>query len=178
MSISKSVSVVVRPKRQVTLPRELCEKLKIGVGDVLEFSLKDSAPVAKPKKAAALEALRRIQEAFKRSGIVVSQLVLEEVLDVLENRMPAALSDFREVMLNSLPEVIESPAGEEIKRWGNVINIRDAPILASAVAARPDCLVAGDRHFFAPRVARESGLRIVTPSRFLEALKRRRDRAG
>ena len=70
----KTIDVVLRPKRQVTLPREVCERLGIGPGDMLELSVEGSTLVARPKKAVALEALREIREAFKRSGITEEEL--------------------------------------------------------------------------------------------------------
>ena len=70
----KMIDVVLRPKRQVTLPKEVCERLGIGPGDMLELSVEGSTLVAKPKKAVALEALREIREAFKRSGITEEEL--------------------------------------------------------------------------------------------------------
>ncbi|MDO9333963.1 MAG: AbrB/MazE/SpoVT family DNA-binding domain-containing protein [Dehalococcoidales bacterium] len=68
------MEVVVRPKRQVTLPKEICRQLKITPGDTLEISLEDSKLVARPKKKIALEALSEIQQAFKRSGITEEEL--------------------------------------------------------------------------------------------------------
>ena len=68
------INVVVRPKRQVTLPREICEQLGISPGDKLELVLEGDALVAKPKKTIALEALREIREAFKRSGVTEAEL--------------------------------------------------------------------------------------------------------
>jgi bifunctional DNA-binding transcriptional regulator/antitoxin component of YhaV-PrlF toxin-antitoxin module len=70
----KVVNVVLRHKRQITLPREVCEQLGIDIGDMLELALEGSALVAKPKKVAALDALREIQEAFERSGIAGDEL--------------------------------------------------------------------------------------------------------
>lgn len=70
----KKMTVVVRPKRQITLPREICEGLGIGPGDTLELALDDSTLVAKPRKTVALEALREIQQAFERSGISEEEL--------------------------------------------------------------------------------------------------------
>lgn len=70
----KLVDVVLRPRRQLTLPKEVCEQLGIGPGDMLELTLEGSVLVAKPKKATALEALREIREAFRRSGITVEEL--------------------------------------------------------------------------------------------------------
>ncbi|MFA4836324.1 MAG: AbrB/MazE/SpoVT family DNA-binding domain-containing protein [Dehalococcoidia bacterium] len=69
MTAKRMIDVILRPKRQVTLPREICDQLGIGPGDILELVVEGSALVAKPKKAASLEALREIREAFKRSGV-------------------------------------------------------------------------------------------------------------
>lgn len=74
MAEKKPIDVVVRPKRQITLPKGVCEQLGIRPGDMLELSLEDSALVAKPKKVAALEALREIREAFERSGVTEDEL--------------------------------------------------------------------------------------------------------
>ena len=75
MAEEKVVDVIVRPKRQVTIPRRICEQLGIGPGDMLELAMEGSALLVRPKKAAALEALREIREAFKRSGITEEELL-------------------------------------------------------------------------------------------------------
>ena len=67
----------LRPRRQLTLPREICEKLGIRPGDKLELSVEDSRLVVTPKKVLALNALREIQEAFQRSGITEEELLEE-----------------------------------------------------------------------------------------------------
>lgn len=74
MAEEKEIDVVLRPKRQITLPKEVCEQLGIGPGDMLELAVKGSILVAKPKKEVALEALREIREAFKRSGVAEEEL--------------------------------------------------------------------------------------------------------
>lgn len=70
----KMKDVVLRPKRQLTLPKAVCEELGITPGDVLELALEGSTLVARPKKAVALDALREIREAFHRSGITEEEL--------------------------------------------------------------------------------------------------------
>ncbi|MBM3131906.1 MAG: AbrB/MazE/SpoVT family DNA-binding domain-containing protein [Chloroflexi bacterium] len=75
MPSAKAAQVVVRPKRQVTLPKEICDELDIGPGDVLELAVEGSDLVAKPKKSTALRALQEIREAFKRSGISEEELL-------------------------------------------------------------------------------------------------------
>ncbi len=68
------VDAVLRPKRQLTLPRRVCEQLDISTGDVLELSLEGDTLVARPRKKAALEALKEIRQAFERSGITEEEL--------------------------------------------------------------------------------------------------------
>ncbi len=70
----RKVDAILRPKRQLTLPRGVCEQLGISTGDVLELSLEGDTLVARPRKKAALEALREIRQAFERSGITEEEL--------------------------------------------------------------------------------------------------------
>lgn len=74
MAEKKTIDVIIRPKRQITIPKEVCEQMGIDTGDMLELALEDSVLVAKPKKTVALEALQEIREAFKRSGITEEEL--------------------------------------------------------------------------------------------------------
>jgi len=74
MTEKKVADVVLRPKRQVTLPKEICDRLGIGPGDVLELTVEESAIIARPRKMVALEALKEIQQAFQRSGITEEEL--------------------------------------------------------------------------------------------------------
>lgn len=74
MTEKKVAGVVLRPKRQVTLPKQICDQLGIEPGDVLEFTVEDSTIIARPRKLVALEALKEIQRAFQRSGITEKEL--------------------------------------------------------------------------------------------------------
>ena len=69
-----TIDVTVRPKRQITLPTDICQRLGIVPGDKLELVIEGNTLIARPKKAIALEALREIREAFKRSGITEEAL--------------------------------------------------------------------------------------------------------
>jgi len=75
MSSGKLMDAVLRPKRQITIPKEICEQLGVDQGDVLELTVNNSIMIAKPKKNIALDALREIQNAFKRSGITEEELL-------------------------------------------------------------------------------------------------------
>ena len=74
MTQKRGTDVVLRPKRQITLPKEICDRLGINAGDVLEVTVEDSTLVARPRKKVALEALKEIQDAFRRSGIREEEL--------------------------------------------------------------------------------------------------------
>ena len=74
MKEKKPADVVLRPKRQVTLPREVCDQLGIQPGDILEVTVEGCTLIARPRKAVALDALKEIQQAFERSGITEQEL--------------------------------------------------------------------------------------------------------
>ena len=72
--MAKTIDIVVRPKRQVTIPREICEQLGIRSGDRLELFVEGDRLIARPRKAVALEALHEIRETFERYGITEEEL--------------------------------------------------------------------------------------------------------
>ena len=74
MEKKEIIDVVVRPKRQITLPREVCKQLGISPGDKLELVAEGDQLIARPKKMLALEALHEIRETFERYGITEEEL--------------------------------------------------------------------------------------------------------
>ncbi len=74
MKEKKPAAVLLRPKRQVTLPRSVCDQLGIQPGDALEVTVENCALIARPRKTLALEALREIQRAFESSDLSEEEL--------------------------------------------------------------------------------------------------------
>ena len=106
-----------------------------------------------------------------RLRVVISQQVLEEVVRTVKEKLPHALPALRRLLVSIPPEIRNDPSPEEVARWAEVIQIEDASILAAAVAAQPDYLVTGDKHFFENLgIEEKSGLNVVTPAQFLECL--------
>ncbi|MBU1670698.1 MAG: AbrB/MazE/SpoVT family DNA-binding domain-containing protein [Actinobacteria bacterium] len=68
---------VLRPKRQITIPKEVCDALDIRPGDTLELFVEESVLKMTPRKARALDALEEIRSAFERSGISEEGLLEE-----------------------------------------------------------------------------------------------------
>ena len=105
--------------------------------------------------------------------LVVSRQVLDEMERNLRKKLPAALPVFAELMAAINPEVVPDPSPEEVIRWQSVIEPKDAPILAAAVAAAPDRFLTLDvKDFIEPvYVAEKSELRIETPAEFVQAIR-------
>ncbi len=65
---------VLRPRRQITLPRDVCQRLGIDIGDQVDLSVEGGRLVATPSKKLALDALAEIRNAFARSGLTEEEL--------------------------------------------------------------------------------------------------------
>ncbi|RJP34461.1 MAG: AbrB/MazE/SpoVT family DNA-binding domain-containing protein [Actinobacteria bacterium] len=75
MSQGLGGEATLRPKRQLTLPAEICAALDIEPGDLLELSVEGRVLTARPKKAKAMDALQEIRDSFERSGITEAELL-------------------------------------------------------------------------------------------------------
>ena len=69
------------------------------------------------------------------------------------------------------PEVVPFPNQAEVRAGRHLIrHAADVPVLLSAIASRPDWLIAHNTKHFTPAVARRTGLRIATPVEFFRVL--------
>jgi len=75
--MSKKISneIIIRDKRQVTLPRKLCEQLGVEPGDRLSMYVEGDKLVAKPKKSVALNALQELRRIFQTSDVTEKDLL-------------------------------------------------------------------------------------------------------
>lgn len=65
---------VLRLRRQLTLPARVCEALGLEPGDRLDLALTEDGILLRPKKNAALRALKEIRRAFAEAGITEEEL--------------------------------------------------------------------------------------------------------
>ena len=101
--------------------------------------------------------------------VVISQQVLEEVVQTVKEKLPEALSSLRKLLISVTPEIVEAPPSREVARWSKIVSLEDASILAAAVLAKPDYLVTGDKDLLRnSSSAEKSGLAIVSPAQFLK----------
>jgi AbrB family looped-hinge helix DNA binding protein len=69
------VNAVLRDRRQVTIPRAVCEELGIRPGDRLELRVEDGTLIVRPGRVAALEALEELRRAIAESGVTEEELL-------------------------------------------------------------------------------------------------------
>jgi AbrB family looped-hinge helix DNA binding protein len=67
--------IIIRDKRQITLPRKVCEQLGIEPGDRLSLYVEGDKLVAKPKKSVALNALQELHRIFQASDVTEKELL-------------------------------------------------------------------------------------------------------
>jgi predicted nucleic acid-binding protein len=65
-------------------------------------------------------------------------------------------------------EVVNDPPADASSAWEPLIEAKDAPILAAALAARADRLVTLNSKHFTPTVAARAGIVIQTPAAFIQ----------
>ena len=73
-SAESSKELTLRPKRQLTLPKDICQQLGLKVGDNLNVTVEGDHLVARPVRNAALDALREIRQIFKESKVTEEEL--------------------------------------------------------------------------------------------------------
>jgi AbrB family looped-hinge helix DNA binding protein len=68
-------TVVIRPRRQITLPRDVCEALGVKPGDRLVLVLEEGRLVVRAEKQAALGALESLRRGFAETGLPLEELL-------------------------------------------------------------------------------------------------------
>lgn len=70
----QTYTIDIRPRRQITFPKSILEKLGIGVGDSFVAEAKDATIILKPRKQAFLDLLKEMERIVKESGIPEAEL--------------------------------------------------------------------------------------------------------
>ena len=100
---------------------------------------------------------------------VTGQFNIVEIERNLKKKMPEVLPRYREYLPLLNLEIIPLPAAREIAELKGRVAEKDLPVLASAMRAKADFLVTGDRKDFAKaRRMRKDPPRVVSPAELLE----------
>jgi len=98
---------------------------------------------------------------------VISPQIIEEAERNISTKFPKLGIAWPSFLLIP-PEITPSPNVREVRRAYRILSTSDAPILASAIKAKPDALVTWDiRDFVRDRVRRAVSFPILIPGEFL-----------
>lgn len=105
-------------------------------------------------------------------GLVISQLVLEEVRRNLQSKVPEVIAELDFLRDAVLFELVQ-PERNEVVAARQYCDAKDAPIVAAAKTADVDYLVSLDRRHLVgvPEVSAGSGLNIVVPADLLQVIR-------
>ena len=103
--------------------------------------------------------------------LVVSRQVLDEAERNIRRKLPRALGNFAEQLSYLRLTIAADPPEEEIARWEDIIEAKDAPLLAAAVLAGVERLLTLNTRDFTPQVGAHCGVTIQTPRAFIAELR-------
>ncbi len=105
--------------------------------------------------------------------MVISRQVLVEADRNFSAKLPGLVTQFREFIKNLAPMMVGDPPAIAVERAANLIERKDAAILAAAVEAKVDYLITLDKkHFLKKRVQHSTSIEICTPADFLRIFER------
>ena len=119
---------------------------------------------------------RLIRESlFKNYTLLISDYVLEECIRILKTKFPEKTYILPIMLENFGFKMTKDPSEKEVEKLIDIIDFKDAPILAAVIKYKTDYLITLDKkHFLNQKVlefARDKKISILTPKEFLEMLK-------
>ena len=107
------------------------------------------------------------------ASAVCSRLVLREAERNIRTKLSSdSLLSFFQTIGKLKLALVNPPSESEVMRMSQIIDPRDAHVLASALAARVDALLTLDRKHFFTQAVLQGGLpfKIMTPGDFIQAM--------
>ncbi len=115
----------------------------------------------------------RVLEKKPSTKIVISELVLEEIVTNIREKIPEALSFIIAYMDSIKPIVVKNPKQPMKKEYNMLAHKKDLFILVSAVEYQCGYFITGNvKDFRIEKIKEKFGLHIVKPSQFLQLLNR------
>jgi predicted nucleic acid-binding protein len=99
--------------------------------------------------------------------LIVCPQILDEAERNLRQKLPRALPVFTEIMAILDLEIVPDPPLTAYQRWLNIIEAKDAPILAAAAQSGADRFLTLNTKDFTAEVATQTDLLIQTPGQFI-----------
>lgn len=103
--------------------------------------------------------------------VLVSRYVLTESERNLRKKLPRGLSIFAEILSLMVLEVLEDPSPEACNVWKPIIEPKDTPVVAAAVAGKATVLLSLNTKDFTADAGNKAGMLLLTPAQFLQQLR-------
>ena len=98
------------------------------------------------------------------SKITLCQYTIDEIRDVFNRKFPNKLNEM-EKFLMKLPYELFSLNKINIKKYPNIRDINDIPVIANAIESKVEILITGDKDFDGLKIKK---LRIMKPNEYKE----------
>jgi len=106
--------------------------------------------------------------------IVISELVLEEILSNIKEKIPDALPLVIEYLKIIKPTVVKNPKKETALKYKNLASLKDIPILISAFEYRCQYFITVNiKDFKVNLIEKKLNLKIIKPAKFLMILEKK-----
>ena len=117
-----------------------------------------------PKGAAA----KAFVKVVENHHLVLSDYIINELYDVFERKFKDNLPALDSFIDTLTYETVKPSARMDLTEYPDLRDPDDLPILLSAIEAKCDCLLSGDKDL---QVLTSTPLRIVSPAEFIELTK-------
>ncbi|MBP3709980.1 MAG: putative toxin-antitoxin system toxin component, PIN family [Treponema sp.] len=106
---------------------------------------------------------------LERHTIIISSYTKKECIKVFQKKFPEKISQL-EVFFDGIHyEFFKTPDKIDIKKFPKMRDVKDLPVLATAILSDADVLLTGDKDFDDVKIER---LLIFTPTKYYEFIKR------
>jgi predicted nucleic acid-binding protein len=95
---------------------------------------------------------------------------IAEVERNLRAKLPEALPVFKSTLSALKPDIIPLPSAQDLKPWAGITADKDLPVLVSAIQAKADVLVTGDKKDLLTLRRADLPLTIASPAEFLDEI--------
>lgn len=100
--------------------------------------------------------------------IVISELVLEEIIHTVREKIPGALPFVIEYINTAKPTVVKNPQKELHAQYQSFADKKDVPILIAALEYECTYFITGNiKDFNGEQIVKEHGIKILPPIDFL-----------
>ncbi|GBE05039.1 MAG TPA: PIN domain-containing protein [Nitrospirae bacterium] len=99
---------------------------------------------------------------------VTGEYNIIEIERNLKKKMPELWSVYKKYLPDLNLEIIPLPDRKSLEQWSGGINASDMPVLVSAIKAKADYLITGDKDFTGFKGRDKLSFKIITPSKFVD----------